>query len=402
MRRIAVTLRLPAALFLSLALFVLAGAQASPSIQFFMPDGSLPSRELRFTLTTDGGRIETYFTDSKGRFLLKQSLGLEPDAEYRVTTIGDGTSFDTTTQTFKEYSAVYYITIYLRPLRSKPVAPPKVVDLAEFDVKVPEEAKKVYTEAMEAFKKGDREEGVRGLERAIAICPDYFRALNDLGVSYGKMNRLEEAARAFERASKIAPRVSYPRLNLGIIQTRLGNYTQAVAILGQLHRENQSNPEVRIALADALIALNRLDEAEPHLRTALLDSRLGRSAGGDAHYRLGLLLNKKGKYEAAVVELSQAAEAIPNAPRTHLQLGGALLQLGRLDDSERELTTAYRLAGAQLGGAQLMLGQIYFMEKRYPNALSAFEQYLTDVPQAPNAVEVRGVIERIRAALPQK
>jgi cytochrome c-type biogenesis protein CcmH/NrfG len=87
---------------------------------------------------------------------------------------------------------------------------------------------------------------------------------------------------------------------------------------------------------------------------------------------------------------------------THLQLGGALLQLGRLDDSERELTTTYRLAGAQLGGAQLMLGQIYFMEKKYPNALSAFEQYLTDVPQAPNAVEVRGVIGRIRAALSQK
>ncbi|HXI89727.1 MAG TPA: tetratricopeptide repeat protein [Blastocatellia bacterium] len=402
MRRIALTPRLPATLFLSLAVFVLAGAQASPSIQFFMPDGSLPNRELRFTLVTDAGRIETYFTDSKGKFLLTRSLGFKSDAEYRVTIIGDGTSFDTTTQTFKEYSAVFYVTVYLNPLRSKPVPPAKVVDLAEFDVKVPEEAKQVYAEAMRAFKEGQRDEAIRGLEHALTIYPDYFRALNDLGVIYMKMNRLDDAARVFERATKIAPRAYHPRLNLGVILTRRGKYKEAVALLDALYRENQSISEVRVALADALIALNRLDEAEPHLRTALLDSNLGRGAAGDAHYRLGLLLNKKEKYEAAAVELSQAAEAIPDSARTHLQLGGALLQLRRLADAERELTTAYRLGGPQLGGAQLMLGQIYFMEKKYVNALTSFEQYLTDVPQAPNAVEVRGVIERLRTALSQK
>jgi Flp pilus assembly protein TadD len=393
---------LPAAFLVSLASFVVARPQASPSIQFFMPDGSLPSRELRFTLTTDNGRVETYFTDSKGKFLLTRSLGLKPDALYRLTITGDETSFETTTYSFKEYGAVYYITVYLNPLRSRPVAPAKVVDLAEFDVRVPEEAKRVYGEAMGSFKEGQPEEAIRGLERALTIYPDYFRALNDLGVIYMKMNRLDDASRVFERATKIAPRVYHPRLNLGVILTRRGKYKEAVALLDSLYRENQSISEVRVALADALIALDRLDEAEPHLRRALLDSNLGRVEAGDAHYRLGLLLNKKGKYEAAAVELSRSAEAIPDSARTHLQLGGALLQLKRLADAERELTTAYRLGGAQLGGAQLMLGQIYFMEEKYVNALKAFEQYLTDVPLAPNAVEVRGVIERIRTALSQK
>jgi tetratricopeptide (TPR) repeat protein len=191
-------------------------------------------------------------------------------------------------------------------------------------------------------------------------------------------------------------------LNLGIIQTRRGKYKEAVALLGPLYKENQSISEVRIALADALIALNRLDEAEPHLRTALLDSKLDRPTAGDAHYRLGLLLNKKQNYGAAVVELSQAAESIPNSARTRLQLGGALLQLKRFDDAERELQTAYRLGGVQMGGAQLMLGQIYYMEKKYDRALVAFEQYVRDVPDAPNAAEVKGVIEKIKAVLNSK
>src|SRR6185369_10751822 len=93
---------------------VVASSQAPPSIQFFLPDGSMPPREIRFELAMDNGRVETFFTDSKGKFLLTRQLGLKPDAEYRVTVNGDGSTYDTTTFSFKEYG-VYYIPIYLKP-----------------------------------------------------------------------------------------------------------------------------------------------------------------------------------------------------------------------------------------------------------------------------------------------
>src|SRR5215475_12155098 len=88
---------------------------APSSIQFFMPDGSLPTREIRFTLESDSGRIETYFSDSKGKFLLSRILGLKPDARYQITVQSDGTSFGTTSTSFKEYG-VYYISVFLQPL----------------------------------------------------------------------------------------------------------------------------------------------------------------------------------------------------------------------------------------------------------------------------------------------
>jgi tetratricopeptide (TPR) repeat protein len=398
MRRFTLPRRFTAASLVALLLPVLAPAQASPSIQFFMPNGTYPPREIRFEMAIDNGRVETFFSDSKGKFLLTRLLGLKPDAEYRITVIGDGHAYDTTTYTFKEYG-VYYIPIYLKQLSTQPTPPAKLVDLAEFDADVPADAKQAYEGAIRSFKEGQREDAIRGLEHALEIYPNYFRALNDLGVIYMKMNKLDDATRVFERATKIAPRVYHPRLNLGIILTRRGRYKEAAALLDALFRENQSISEVRIALGDVLIALNRLDEAEPHLRSALLDSRLDRGSAGNAHYQLGLLFNKKQKYDSAVIELSQAALSIPNAARIHLQLGGALLQLGRLDDAQRELSDAYRLGGKQMGGAQLMLGQIYFIEKKYESAQQAFEQYLADVPNAPNAVEVRAFIERIRSAL---
>lgn len=390
--------RFAAALLVVLLAPVFAIAQASPSIQFFMPNGTYPPRELRFEMAMDNGRVETFFTDSKGRFLLTRALGLKPDAEYRIRVLGDGITFDTTTFSFKEYG-VYYIPVYLKPFTGQPTQPAKLVDLAEFDSGVPAEAKQAYENAIRLFKEGRRSDAISGLEQALQLYPDYFRALNDLGVIYLKVNRLDDAVRMFERATKIAPRVYHPRLNLGIILTRRGKYKEAVSLLDALYKENQSISEVRIALADVLIAVNRLDEAESHLRTALLDPKLDRPTNGNAHYQLGLLFNKKQKYDSAVIELSQAAQSVPNAARIHLQLGGALLQVGRLDDAQRELSTAYRLGGPQMGGAQLMLGQIYFIEKKYESAQRAFEQYLIDVPNAPNASEVRAFIARIKSAL---
>ena len=53
---------------------VTAAAQFPNAIQIFMPNGGLPDQAVRFTLTRDDGRIETLFTDTKGKFLLTGDL----------------------------------------------------------------------------------------------------------------------------------------------------------------------------------------------------------------------------------------------------------------------------------------------------------------------------------------
>ena len=384
-------------------------AQAPPSIQIFMPNGSLPPRELRFTLTTDGGRVDTFFTDSKGRFLFTRLEGLSANAGYTITIQGDGRSFDTTSVSFKYYgNTVFYVPVFLRPFSPPGSSPPgtsaaskpaEAVDLAELDVMVPKQARDAYDNAMRALRSGNVEDSITKLQAALAIYPDYFRALNDLGVLFMKLNRLKEAAEALQRAIKIAPRVYYPRLNLAIVRTRQGEYKVAIDSLEALRKENPGLIEIRTPLADALMAVDRLDDAEGHLRDVLKDGRLDREAQGDAQYMLGLLLNRKQRFEEAARELEAAAKILPKSARIHLQLGGALLQLKRLDEAERELIESYRLGAAEMGGAQLFLGELYFTQKRYELAMRAFEQYLADVPEAPNGDQIRAVIAKIRAAL---
>lgn len=399
MRLVFLSQRLAMALLVALSASSLY-AQAPSSIQFFLPDGSLPGRELRFTLTSDTGLVDTFYTDTRGRFLITRSQGLRPDATYTITVQSDGRSYATTIHTFKMYS-VGHITVFLRPIENQPVVADSV-DLAEADAQIPKEAREVYDSAMRSFREDQTDVAVKELKHALDIYPNYFRALNDLGVILMQSNRLDEAAEVFERAAKLAPRVYLPRLNLGIIRTKQTRYKEAVEILDRLHKENPTVLEIRVPLADALMAAGRLDQAESHLRAALAEGKLSRGAEGNARYLLGLLLNRKQKFEEAAQELGAAAKLLPGGSRIRFQFGAALLQLKRYDEAERELQEAYRLSGPELGAAQFLLGELYFLTKRYESAMRAFEQYLADVPSAPNAAQVRGLVDKIKSAINQK
>ena len=329
-----------AALVFILGVLGAASAQAPPSIQIFMPDGSLPPHELRFTLTSDDGLVETFFTDSKGRFLITRKEGLRPDAGYTVMIRSDGRTYDTTTVSFKYYGtlSVYYVPIFLKPLVPPATKPAASIDLAELDQGTPKDAHDAYDGAMKALRSGKGDEAIAEFRRAIEIHPKYFRALNDLGVLFMKLKRLDEAADTLQRAIDVAPRVYYPRLNLAIVRTRQGKYKVAVDMLERLHKDNPGLNQVLVALADALMAINRLDEAEGYLRTVLADDKLDRQTSGDAHYKHGLLLNRKQRYDEAVKELTLAVTILPNSGRTHLQLGGALL-----DRKSTRLNSSHRL-----------------------------------------------------------
>ena len=384
-------------IFFALLLAISLQAQAPPSIQVFMPDGSLPPHEVRLNLTSDGGLVETFFTDSKGRFLITRKEGLKPEAAYTVTIIGDGRTYATTTQSFKLYG-VYYIPIFLRPIEDAKPNPVGIVDVGELDEQAPQEARTAFASGLLAMSEGRSTEAVERFQHAINIYPKYFRAINDLGVLLIRLNRVDEAAKTFEQAIAIAPHIYYPRLNLAVIKTQKGKYKEAIEMLEKLHKEQPNLTSVRMALADALLADNRLDEAEIHLRAALKDKKLLAAKEGNIYYQLGLLHNRQRKYEEAATELAKALKTLPYAPRVHLQLGCALFELRRLDEAERQLQRAYDLGGAQLGGAQLLLGEVYFIQKRYDLAQQAFERYLKDVPKAPNRAEVAAVIEKIKAA----
>jgi len=99
-----------------------------------------------------------------------------------------------------------------------------------------------------------------------------------------------------------------------------------------------------------------------------------------------------------VAAFREATSAEPDNALAQFNLGVALLESDDLDGAEKALRRAYQIEGAKMPGAQLQLGQLYFRKKDYPRAIEAFELYLRDLPNAPNAAQVKEAVEKLRHA----
>jgi Flp pilus assembly protein TadD len=379
----------------SVILAVLLLAQAPPAIQIFMPGGMLPPRPIRFTLTRDDGRIETVFTDTKGKFQVTGDL--IRDADYIVTVESDGATYDTTVATFRIVRGTpVYTTVFLRPFTGKAKTAPGVVNVT--DANVPKEALAAYEVGMKALTDGQTETAITQLKRAIKLAPRYLRALNDLGVLYLQLNRLPEAAELFAQAVKLDESFHLARLNLGVVLHRQGHDKEAVQMLAPLYEKDRAMKGLALSYADALLGVADLPKAEQVLRGALGESTNDNSAQVGLRFKLGVILNRQDRFDEAAVELKKAVTISDTAANAHLLLGATLLQLNRLDEAEKSLLRSYELAGAGAGNAQMFLGQLYLMQQKQAAALKAFEQYLKDVPTAANAVQIKAEIEKLKAA----
>src|SRR5215468_6226592 len=232
---------------LSAGLAVAQGGAPS-SIQIFMPGGGMPDRPIRFELSRDDGRIETLFTDNKGKFLITGDL--VRDADFVVRVQGDGRSFASTTITFRTFrNIVTYVPVFLNPIEGAKKPTPAVLNV--IDVNVPTDARTSYDQAMDALNRKDTQLAIDNLKKALVLYPKYVRALNDLGVIYLQNGRFNEAVVTFRQAIKLNESFVYPRLNLGIALIRMGKHREAADVLGQLYQET-SLPLARLPLAEAL------------------------------------------------------------------------------------------------------------------------------------------------------
>jgi Flp pilus assembly protein TadD len=386
---------------LALVCLVSAGhgfAQSPPSsIQVVMPNGGEPSHAIRLTLfREDDGFRDLVYTDSRGVFLIATpKTGYQT---YTVTVESDAQSYDTTVVRVRlDRNSPGRTIIFLKPLTGEKKSAPGVLDAANFEGSVPSKAHTAYKRAMDEIGNAQFESAISDLREATTIYPQYARAFNDLGVVFMKLNRLGEAAATFKKAIDIDKRFFHPRLNLGIVLTKQGNYYEAVDLLEGLYKQNRGMIEVRLAYAKALEGAGELPESEKVYRATLTSKNLPPTTQAELHFRLGVVLNREGQFADAITELEKAT-ALEDGASSHLQLGFALMQAQQPARAERELVRAYQIAGQAAGAAQLMLGQIYYTQHRLGEARRALEQYLKDVPSAPNASDIAKTIADLKTA----
>jgi tetratricopeptide (TPR) repeat protein len=145
-------------------------------------------------------------------------------------------------------------------------------------------------------------------------------------------------------------------------------------------------------LGTYLLAQGNLDGAEEAFRKALtLDPN-----SFNPLLNLGIVLVHKHSFVEAADRLTKALIIEPNSPAAHLYAGLAFIATDKPDAAESNLKAAYSLGGAKYGVSLYHLGQFYLNRGERAAALKSFEEYLSVVPDARNAQQVRKLITMLR------
>ena len=145
-----------------------------------------------------------------------------------------------------------------------------------------------------------------------------------------RAGRIEAAEAAFEEALRIAPDHLPALMSLGMLRLyRKGEPELALPLFERVTEENPEGGEGFRLLGEALLRLDRLDEAVSAFEKAL------RRAPGNAaaHLSLGDAYLRQGRLDEAEGAFREATRIDPESPAARFRLGFALHEEGRLSEA---------------------------------------------------------------------
>ena len=183
------------------------------------------------------------------------------------------------------------------------------------------------------------------LTTALESHPDDVQLVLALGVAQYGQKRFEDAIATFLKVIRMDPQVEQPYSFLGKMLDQPGNrlpeITQAYE---RWSARNPKNAEACLLLARARLVSDPKDvTAEGLLRRSIaLEDR-----NWESHYELGVLLEGKGDWSAAVVELKRSSELDEKQAAPHYHLARVYNRLGEKEKSKAERELHEKLANGQ-------------------------------------------------------
>ncbi len=213
----------------------------------------------------------------------------------------------------------------------------------------------------------------------VALHPECRMAWLNLGDTYSRQQRHEEAIAAFERGLAIEPNDASAHNDLGCELVLVDRVQEGFSHLARAV-ELKPIAEHHANLGNALRKLGRVPEAIRHYERALQLE----PDHASAHNNLGAELAEAGKFEDALRHFEIALHARPNDSATHENIANALRHLGRVQEARSHVDTALRLEpGSPL--ALKLLADILFASGKGDEAFAALEKGVKLAPDRPDA-----------------
>ena len=158
------------------------------------------------------------------------------------------------------------------------------------------------------WRMGRSQDAIRYFERALRIKPDYAQAHCDLGTALQREGRIEDAIRHFEQALRLRPDRAVLQYDLAGALMQAGRPEQAISHWEQALQLKPDFAEAHNNLGITLEQTGQVPDAIRHFEQALQI----KPDFVDAHYNLGIALERAGRIAEAIDHFEQALEINPN------------------------------------------------------------------------------------------
>jgi tetratricopeptide (TPR) repeat protein len=184
---------------------------------------------------------------------------------------------------------------------------------------------------------------VGAYDRLFALEPrDRGEIYIQMGKELAQRGNVPDALEAFRKARELCPHDLDTLIEIGLLQLERGAAQAAVQAFEQAKTLGPPSHRLHKALADALIVLERYEEALSELESAL---RLEPNVA-DHYYQLGIALDRLGRYQDAVKAFEIALQLGPNEVVYHQSLGFSLESMGKRSEAIRCFKRALELERA--------------------------------------------------------
>ncbi len=225
-------------------------------------------------------------------------------------------------------------------------------------------------------------------KEAARIQPDAIRPNINYAAYLLDHKQIDEALIYLRKAEKLDPHDFTFLAQVGHVKAMLGRHSDAVKIFALVLENRPRFADVRMYLAESLLALGRLNEARQQLEIL----KAGNLKVDALYYRLALIAAAQGDTVAAINNFQIAIDINPEMGVAHSGYGTTLATLGRYDEAlvEYELAIKYlkdnELTDKSL--AEFHIGQV--LEKKnqmraaLPHFIKSFDWINQSIAASPN------------------
>lgn len=187
--------------------------------------------------------------------------------------------------------------------------------------------------------RGNAEEAKKYLLASLRINPALVPARKNLAMAYFSTGQYESAAAEFQKLPKVVgPTQQIANLFLGMISEKKGQYSRAVALLGQAGGLLNRYPDALLSLANAECQLKQVDKAKAALKTLVQTP----GVTAEEHLRGSQLYSQLGEDSAALEEAENAATKNNQLAGLEYQHALALDRAGRSKEALELLRNAVK------------------------------------------------------------